>query len=408
MMNALMHPAVEESREKQAQVDFDIQGLIGVRLVDPSPSDVAGVEEQVGPLQRRLTRAPDIVIRFVTRLEPDNFRHLGFQQKGFTDDAFFVFEDSPRKKRMMIPFDQIGETCEIVCESGLRPLPLLMPILSMTALAKGFVAVHASAVVHDGTGILMAGWSECGKTTAMLGLASKAAEYVGDEWVLLDKQGSKMYGLPAEIELSFSQMKDLPHTRRAVPGSWRWLFEGVRVLDSLKKILPESGGNQTRAGRAFRRVVSAIERRVAPKVPPDAIFNPACRARVAEPEKVFLLVSHDEPYVEVEHTPASEMAGRLAHLVYYEQMEFMQRYMAYKFAFPHRKNYLIEDSAALQLEMLSSALQGKETYTVWHPYPLDFSAFYEKFAPYCEKKHPDATYARPKSPSSEAQSICKQ
>lgn len=411
MNRALVNPAIEGDDQEKRRVDFDLQGIIGVRLINPSREDVACLQRQIGPLQTTLTRNPDVVLRFVPRLEPERFRHLGFKQKGFTDDAFFLFEDSPQKKRMMIPFDRVGGPCEIVCENGIRSFSLLMPMLSMTALAKGFVTLHASAVTYRGTGILMAGWSECGKTTAMLGLASKAAEFIGDEWVLLDGDGRKMYGLPAEIELSFSQMESLPHTRRAVSGSWRWLFEGVRILNGVKKFVSENGASRTRAGRAFCRAVSAIEGRVAPRVTPQAVFLSPLGTRVAEPEKVFLLVSHDDPCVEVERTPSAEMARRLAHLVYYEQMKFMQRYTAYKFAFPSKRNELIENSATLQLELLASALRGKETYTVWHPYPLDFSAFYEKIAPLSEKKRPlspEVVYTRPSSLSRGTQSACKQ
>jgi len=54
--------------------------------------------------------------------------------------------------------------------------------------------VHASAVVYNGVGILMAGWAHCGKTAALLGFASKGAEYVGEEWVLLSGNGPKNAG----------------------------------------------------------------------------------------------------------------------------------------------------------------------------------------------------------------------
>jgi hypothetical protein len=68
----------------------------------------------------------------------------------------------------------------------------------------------------------------------------------------------------------------------------------------------------------------------------------------------------------------------------YEQSKFMEHYLAFKFAFPEVKNSFVEESSEYQCELLSRALMAKETYTVWHPYPLTFSSVYEAVKPFCE------------------------
>lgn len=45
-------------------VDFDIHGLIGIRLVSPSPQVLAAITRQLGPLRKPLLREPDITYRF--------------------------------------------------------------------------------------------------------------------------------------------------------------------------------------------------------------------------------------------------------------------------------------------------------------------------------------------------------
>ena len=96
------------------QVDFDIHGLVGIRLINPSSSDVAAVTEQLGPLRSPLSREPDIIVRFVECLATPRLRYLGLQQDGFTDDGFFLLQSKKKETKVRIDFEQIGEKCEIV------------------------------------------------------------------------------------------------------------------------------------------------------------------------------------------------------------------------------------------------------------------------------------------------------
>src|SRR6266446_5097097 len=58
-------------------VDFDIHGLVGVRLVGPSPTNVAAVSAQIGPPSSSVLRRPDIVVRYVDHLSTGTLRYHG-------------------------------------------------------------------------------------------------------------------------------------------------------------------------------------------------------------------------------------------------------------------------------------------------------------------------------------------
>ena len=365
----------------QSQIEFDLHGLVGIRLVDPSSNDVLAVRKQLGVLPAPLLREPDITLRFVKHLLNPPLRHLGFKKLGFTDNTLFLFEDRANGGKVRIPFAQLGRKCEIVCESGLQTMPLLKPILALIAQAKGFVSVHASAFVHNGVGVLMAGWAESGKTTALLGFAAMGAELIGEDWVLFSSDGKTMCGLPTMIELSSSQLESLPHVRRNIKRSRLFKLEAIHRLHRIQDAVLGRLCNRTRLGKLLNRIMTALEQRANPTVTPQAIFGNRLGSLVGRPDKVFLLVSHDDPWIEVKPTPRSEMVLRLAHLAQYEQMALMEHYLAHKFAFPDAENPLIERSFDSQLEILSEALVGKDTYTVWHPYPLVFSELYKEIEP---------------------------
>lgn len=368
------------------QVEFDLHGLVGIRLVDPSPGDVAAVSKQLGVLQQTLTREPDITIRFVGHLLTPPLRHLGFKKLGFTDNALFVYEDGVNGGKVRIPFAQLGRKCEIVCESGLQSVPLLKPIIALTAQAKGFVSVHASAFVHNGVGVLMVGWAESGKTTALLGFAAQGAELIGEDWVLVTGDGKKMCGLPTMIELSSSHLKTVPHVRRTIKRSRLLKLAALQRIHRIQDAALGRKGQRTGLGALLGRIVTALEQRAYPTVPPQAIFGNHVGSLVGRPDKVFLLVSHDDPWIEVKPTPPSEMALRLAHLAQYEQIHLLEHYLAFKFAFPEATNPIIESSFVTHHEILSQALIGKDIYTVWHPYPLVFSELYEEIEPLLRQK----------------------
>lgn len=378
-----MIDSILELTKDRQRTDFDIHGVLGIRLVDPSSVDVAAVSKQLGALQRPLFREPDITVRFVRHPAAPPLQHLGCRQKGFTEDAFFVFDEMANSAMAMIPFDRVGRPCEIVCERGLGFVPLLMPILSLTALAKGFVAVHASAIVHHGIGILVAGWAESGKTTMLLGFAREGAEFIGEEWVLLSREGRTMYGLPREIELSPSHLDAVPDVRRVINPIRLWGIEGFRHLIAMQGLLTRKA-DSTILAKALRKVLSAAQRRILPKVNPRTFFGGRVASMTARPDKVFLLVSQEDRKIEVIPTPPREMARRIAHMMEYEQRRFMEHYLAFQFAFPEKKNAFLTESSSYRYELLLGTLQGKETYLVRHPHPIGFASLYEAVKPFCE------------------------
>ena len=377
------NPSTEAS-EHPGKVDFDIHGVVGIRLIDPSPSDLGAARKLLGCPSRLSLTAPDITVRFVENLPVRGIRFLGTDQGALTDDGFFLLQEGTRRVNARIPFDRIGGPCEIVCKSRLGSVPLLIPIISLTALKKECVPVHASAVVYNGVGILMAGWANCGKTAALLGFAGNGAEYVGEDWVLLSGNGQRMQGLVRPLELSRWHVTSLPHVRSAVNLMNRCAFHGIGLLDGLQKMV---SGERTRSSlvlRSVQRALAAVENRLRQNVVPSAIFGDKIRSAGAQVDKIFLFVSHEDHRIEVGPIAPSEMARRLAFLVRHELTPLLRHYAAYRFAFPSQRNELIEGMTEYAFGILARALNRKETYVVRLPYPHVFSELYKTVQPFCK------------------------
>jgi hypothetical protein len=366
-------------------IDYDVHGLVGIRLVNPTPSDAEAVYKQLGSLQRPLSREPDIIVRFVERLPIEELRHLTLHENGFTDDGFLILRSSKKAARVKIAFEQIGgKQCEIVCESGLRSVPLLLAILNLTLLKKDCVPLHASAFEYNGLGVVVTGWSKGGKTETLLSFAAHGARYIGDEWIVLSGDGRKMYGIPEIIRLWDWHLQNLPHVRSQVKRENLLFFKAVHGLDRVQQQL------NGRIGKSFpvkmlREAMPAIKRQLNVRFEPKQIFGERCGPFEGRPDKVFLGLSQADPEISVKPLDPAFIAKRMIASIRFEQLPFFEHYLSFKFAFPDCKNEFLDNVHELQYDILRRALSGKESYEVRHPYPVSFQELYAKMRPYCEK-----------------------
>src|SRR5687768_8370398 len=108
-------------------VDFDLHGIVGLRLIDASESDARAVQGQLGLARCVLDREPDVTIRFSERLDLPRLNLLGLDDAGFTADGFLLLRGRHKSRvRVQLPMADVGGRCEIACESGLPAVPLLI------------------------------------------------------------------------------------------------------------------------------------------------------------------------------------------------------------------------------------------------------------------------------------------
>jgi hypothetical protein len=368
----------------QNHVDYDIHGLVGIRLLNPSPSDAEAVFKQLGPLQRPLNREPDLIVRFVDHLPVSGLRHLTLNENGFTDDSFFILRSSKKAARVKVAFEQIGSPqCEILCETGLRSVPLLLAIVNLTMLKKDCVPLHASGFVYQNTGIVVTGWAKGGKTETLLSFAAHGGRYVGDEWILLSGDGQKMYGIPEIIRLWDWHLENLPHVRGHVKRENLMMFKAIHALDNFQKNLNGPFGKMLPV-KLLRESMPRIKRQLNVRVEPKIVFGDRFGPFSARPDKIFLGLSHADPSIAVTPLDPAMIAKRMISSIRYEQLPFMEHYLSFKFAFPNRKNEFLDNIHELQYEILRRALSNKEAYEVRHPYPVSFQELYTKMKPYCD------------------------
>ena len=355
-------------------IEYDLHGLAGVRLVDAAAADAAAVDRQLGPIRKPLDRAPDIVIRFVDRLDVNGpLRLLGVDEAGFTDDAFLILRSRHKARaRVRIPMERLGQECELVCEHGIPAVPLLIATINLTVLARGALPLHASAFIHEERGVVVTGWSKGGKTEALLAFVTRGARFVGDEWVYMTPDGATVHGIPEPLRLWDWQLRQLPELRVTLGRRERARLDALRTsVDVLGR------------GRRLRRVEALLSGQLHADVPPDELFPPGSIALSGPFDRLFLAGTWQEPGVEARPIEPSEVGARMAFSLQHERAPLLRAYEQFRFAFPDLSNPMLEGAADRERALLERVLAGKAAYAVDHPYPVDLTALFDAMAPLC-------------------------
>jgi len=369
--------------------DYDLHGIVGIRLVDATPAQAAAVAGQIGAVKRTLERPPDVVIRFVDHLPtPTRICYVG-ANTGISDDALVLLDPGVSKRPLVqIPLADIGRRCDITCEHGVSQVPLLVPIVNLTALGKGYLPLHGSAFGFSGGGAIAAGLSRGGKTGTLLAFMAHGASYIGDDWVYVAPDGETAFGLPGVMEVRHAYLQALPQYHARLDRSERRRLRALALLQRLERVFPD-GSRRPAFGAGLRhRVRAALERRLFVHVSPQQLFGPAACPGWGRVNTVFVLFSHDAPEVTVRRIEPEDAVRHVMFSLRHEWLELTSYYLQFRFALPSARNELLEQHEERLHEALARALNGKETYAVGHPSPVPVAMMYAALRPLFPEQRP--------------------
>lgn len=363
----------------QSTVDFDLHGFGGVRVMDGRPGDIAAVGRQLGPLPRALDREPDVVIRFVDRIEfGSRLRYLGAREAGYSDDAFFVLRSRKEPVVVRLPMGEVGGPCEIRCERGLPAVPFLIAILNLAILGKGVLPLHAAAFELDGVGTLVTGWSKGGKTELLMAAAGAGARYIGDEWVYLTGDGT-MHGIPEPIRLWDWHLDQLPAVRARLSIGERARLRGIHGLGRVDRATPRAI-RRLPPNRLLHRAMPTLEGQLHVDVSPERLFG-ALGPLTGRLDHVLFVVSAAGHETTVEPIDPIEIARRMTFSLLYERLDIATLYLQARYARPDLVNPHLASLEARQRDLLERVLAGRPAHLVTHPYPVDLQGLLDAVRP---------------------------
>jgi len=374
-------------------IDYDIHGLLGVRLIDPSASLARAAARQFNPLQpSALSSDPDVSIaHFSAGPELSRRYRLGDagdgQQCRFGESGFALVNGDAE---LSIAFDSLGKWCAIGCTSNSNTRRLFIdyvrPAIQLSLLPKGAMALHSAGVSYNGKGILLAGWAESGKTEAMLGFLQAGATFVSDKWTIVESGGPSILHFPTPITVRHWMIDLIPGLRDRLKGAE---VLRARAAGAAGSVLATGGVFNHVPGVREAKGLADLGGRVS--VTPSQLFGDTNGKRSrwgmspsAPLERLFLLMTTDEDRITVRPAETLEVARRLADCAVYERRAFFGLYQRFRYALPGRRNPLVEGASDREAELLATALASKQIFAVDVPFPFNPTALFETIGPYCE------------------------
>ena len=199
------------------------------------------------------------------------------------------------------------------------------PALQLAAFGYGAVAVHGSAVVADGRGIVVAGWSEAGKTETALALVEEGATFLSDKWTLVFDDGS-LACFPVPIGVRRWLLRYAPALRRSLPRGARLQFAAAAAGEAaahLTASLARRGGVVAATQAAVAELATLAQRAsLSPSQLSAAYGQPPPTGR-APLTALVLLTTTADGRPQAEPRDPAWAARRLARSATYERRDYL-------------------------------------------------------------------------------------
>lgn len=361
----------------------DLAGRAGIHLAAPDERVERYLRAQLAPFEpTELTAGtvPDVVLAAAPGPLGDT-REL----QGPADDDLLTGTDG---ERLLVAWD--GRRCTIPDVVAGRPalfdyepgFPIwrvfraaVRPVLQVAMAAEGrAAAVHAAAVTTGDGAIIVAGWSESGKTETALGLMEAGASFLSDKWTPLGPDGIAS-PFPISVGVRRWVLEYLPTLRGALTRSARTQFIAARaasiVLRPASRRVAHSRSAAILADSA--RKVSALGDRAAFEVAElREAYGQVDDPTRSTPTRLVVLLensSRDE-VVAVPASPAT-VAARLARSAAYERRAYFGMLQRAAYLVPDRPATVVERAIAFDEAVLREAFMRVELVTIRAPFPTD-------------------------------------
>jgi hypothetical protein len=248
------------------------------------------------------------------------------------------------------------------------------PALQLAVAGHDAVAVHGSAVVVDGGGIVVAGWSEAGKTETALSFVEQGASFLSDKWTLVFGDGS-LACFPISIGVRRWVLAYAPTLRQKLPRAARLQFAAAAAGEAAAHAsgrFARRGGVVAATHAALADLATLAQRASLSPSELSAAYGQPPPTGSAPLAALVLLTTTAEGQPRAELRDAAWAARRLARSATYERRDYLALTERARYL---RRNdhgsdiaHLIEDR---EERMLVSVLASARVIEVRTPFPTD-------------------------------------
>ena len=365
-------------------MQFDLSGRLALRSDDDDPRTLRFIRRQMAPFEP-VAEAPglrpaDVVLgptlddagSILERQGPANDDLTtgtdGRRLFVLADDRRCSIPDALEEGPIRFDYDK-GFPLWRVFRTAVRPAMQV----ALAASGRG-VAVHAASVTLDGGAIIVAGWSESGKTETALGLMERGATFLSDKWTLLGPDAAAS-AFPISVGIRRWVLEYLPTLRSSLTRAARVQFTATGLASMALRPVA------ARSARSRARGFVADGARRALEIGDRAAFEVAelrqTYGQTDDPERrdpvrlVVALRTIPSGDVRVQPAEPGEVAVRLARSAAYERRHYLELLQRAGYGLPGRPAAPQDRAIAADEGLLRAVLDQVRVVTVDAPFPTD-------------------------------------
>ena len=247
-----------------------------------------------------------------------------------------------------IDFDKLDcSTYKVTCDKDFNQFffaNLLEYLICLGFIDLGYSFCHASAFIRKGKTILCPGWRNVGKTNLLLSFLKDGAEFLSDDWVLIDSNGS-LFSLPKRINLlHYNYRPNMDTIKKFDPILSVFSDTILQIIEGNKYKYTDLSGTQLK---------DSLKRRVHF----EDLFK---RDKVEKSENIdfIFFLNHDnaKDKVSINKCNIKNIKNRMIRILDYEQKPFKLAYDFYKF-YTGKSSHLIDSARKINDNVLSEAFR---------------------------------------------------
>lgn len=279
------------------------------------------------------TSLPHVTVQCMERIEL-----TGEAQRfnGIWADERYLYIADRTGKKLGFSFDE--KSADVVFEETCDPFfvfNVVEILLRGVVVATGICFMHASGVRLNDQAYVFPGWGGTGKTNLLLQLLNKGAEYMADDLIIFDRDGS-VYPYPKPLNLldyNFrANSKILNPAAATKTRICNQVLQRIKPLESVVSRIPI-------IGKIFSKVCQHLAAGGHEYVPVERIFGDKARSngRAALQYKIFFMLGMVGQGVRKNKMSATDFAKKMEPCLKWERMYYGDILTLYQFAFPDKK-----------------------------------------------------------------------
>lgn len=335
------------------------------------------LEEELGYFKSKINN-PDLEIRMVKELPPFDRLLDNYHGVWGADEKYFYIQSS--EKRIKLTFDIKNEARLVFyCEIGFNEvqfLTIVEQIMQVFFLQRGFTFIHGAAVSKRDRGICICAFPRTGKTNTFLSLilGKEKYEILSDELSIISRNGV-VFPYPRSISVEW-------HNIRLFPSLIDTLAKGFIAKERIKFQvgLPHRYKVAGLPIPMYERIINRVFRHWDKAYTLDL----SKIGRIGHPTRItkvlFLSRVSNSNKVTIQNIDELDsLTTKLSANISFERIGIHIDYLIYLFAFPDKRNNIIENSIEYQKRIINCAFKNVQCYEVCLPYNVPFKKSFAEY-----------------------------